>query len=114
MKLVSDILLQVFNSLVNHNVPGLVENGLYAFTRHRGLNSLDKFRPRKILHTYINMANQSLNLMFLALLVLLTGAVGVANFVEASNSQAKPGQRYTGMMWLTVAVALVLYKVSNR
>lgn len=60
------------------------------------------------------MANQSLNLLFLVLFALIFGAIGVSNFVEASNNQAKPGQRYTGMMWLTLAAALVIYKISNR
>jgi uncharacterized membrane protein YidH (DUF202 family) len=55
------------------------------------------------------------NLAFLVLFVLIFGALGVSNFVEAnSKGQQKPYQRYMGLLYLVLAVALVLFKVAAR
>lgn len=54
------------------------------------------------------------NLLFLILFVLIIGALGVSNFVEASNkSQATPFQRYFALLYVLMAVGLVIYKISN-
>lgn len=53
------------------------------------------------------------NLAFLVLFVLIIGALGVSNFVEAGGSQQKPYQRYLGLVYLMIAIALILFKVAN-
>lgn len=58
------------------------------------------------------MAN--FNLLFLVLFVLIIGALGISNFVEASNKgQATPYQRYFALLYVLIAVGLVVYKISN-
>jgi hypothetical protein len=52
--------------------------------------------------------------MFLVLFVLIIGALGVSNFVEASTKgQATPFQRYFALLYVLFAVGLVVYKISN-
>ena len=50
---------------------------------------------------------------FLVLFVAIIGALGVSNFVEASNSQATPYQRYFGLLYILMALGLIVYKMSN-
>jgi hypothetical protein len=55
------------------------------------------------------------NTAFLVLFVLILGALGVSNFVEASaKSQSKPFQNYFGLLYLLMAIGLVVYKISIR
>ena len=58
------------------------------------------------------MAN--FNVAFLALFVLILGALGVSSFVEAgTKDQATPYQRYFGLLYILMAIGLVIYKISN-
>jgi hypothetical protein len=52
------------------------------------------------------------NLMFLVLLILVLGALGVANFVEARKS-SQVGQPMFGLLYLVFAVGLIVYKIQN-
>jgi hypothetical protein len=55
------------------------------------------------------------NTAFLVLFVLILGALGVSNFVEASTkAQSKPFQNYFGLLYILMAIGLVVYKISNR
>jgi len=49
----------------------------------------------------------------MALFLLVLSGLGVANFVESSNSQAKTGQKFFGMLYILMAVLLILYKIQN-
>jgi hypothetical protein len=50
----------------------------------------------------------------MVLLVLILGALGVSNFVEASSkSQNRLGQRFFGLLYILFAVGLILYKISH-
>jgi hypothetical protein len=51
---------------------------------------------------------------FLVLFVLLLGGLSVSNFVEASNSQATPYQRYFAVIYLLMAIGLIVYKINDR
>jgi hypothetical protein len=54
------------------------------------------------------------NLAFLVLMVLMLGALGVSNFVEASSkSQGQMGQRFFGLLYIVLALGLIIYKISN-
>ena len=54
------------------------------------------------------------NVAFLVLFVAIIMALGVANFVEASKNQARPYQRYFGLLYIILALGLVVYKISER
>lgn len=60
------------------------------------------------------MADSKLDLAFMVLLVLILGALGVTNFVEAGKqSDNKMGRRFFGLLYILFAAGLVLYKISN-
>jgi len=59
------------------------------------------------------MAASTAELVFMALFLLVLSSLGIANFVESSNSQAKPGQKFFGMLYILFAVLLILYKIQN-
>jgi len=53
-------------------------------------------------------------LAFLVLLVLILGALGVSNFVEASSKgQNQLGQRFFGLLYIMFALGLIAYKISH-
>jgi len=43
----------------------------------------------------------------MALFLLVLSGLGVANFVESTNSQAKTGQQFFGLMYILMAVLLI-------
>ena len=54
------------------------------------------------------------NLAFLVLLVLVLGALSVANFVESTNkSGSQVGQSTFALLYLVFAVGLIIYKIQN-
>ena len=56
-----------------------------------------------------------LNLPFLALFVLTTGALSVSNFVEGSSKSPNGQyQNYLAVVYLLIALALIVFKVSGR
>ena len=58
------------------------------------------------------MAN--IDTAFLILLVLVLGALGVANFIESqSKGQKQVGQGFFGLLYLVFAVGLIIYKIQN-
>jgi multisubunit Na+/H+ antiporter MnhG subunit len=59
------------------------------------------------------MAASNAELLFMVLFLLVLAALGVANFVESSNSQAKTGQKFFGMLYILMAVLLIVYKIQN-
>ena len=59
------------------------------------------------------MAASTAELVFMALFLLVLSGLGVANFVESTNSQAKTGQQFFGLMYILMAVLLILYKIQN-
>jgi multisubunit Na+/H+ antiporter MnhG subunit len=59
------------------------------------------------------MAASTAELVFMALFLLILSALGVANFAESTNSQAKTGQKFFGMLYILFAVLLILYKIQN-
>jgi hypothetical protein len=60
------------------------------------------------------MADSKSDLAFMVLLVLILGALGVSNFVEASSKgQNQLGQRFFGLLYLVFALGLIAYKISH-
>ena len=59
------------------------------------------------------MAASTAELVFMALFLLVLSGLGIANFVESTNSQAKTGQKFFGMLYILMAVLLILYKIQN-
>ena len=60
------------------------------------------------------MADPKSDLAFLVLLVLILGALGVSNFIEAnSKGQNQMGQRFFGLLYIVLAIYLIVYKISN-
>jgi hypothetical protein len=60
------------------------------------------------------MADSKSDLAFMFLLVLILGALGVSNFVEASTkSESQMGQRFFGLLYLVFALGLIAYKISH-
>jgi hypothetical protein len=59
------------------------------------------------------MAASNAELLFMVLFLLVLAALGVSNFVESSNSQAKIGQKFFGMLYILMAVLLIVYKIQN-
>ena len=60
------------------------------------------------------MADSKLDLVFMFLLVLILGALGVSSFVEGSStSQAKMGQRFFALLYIVMALGLIVYKISH-
>jgi hypothetical protein len=60
------------------------------------------------------MADSKSDLAFMILLILILGALGVSNFVEASSKgQNKMGQRFFGLLYILFAFGLILYKISH-
>lgn len=59
------------------------------------------------------MAASNAELLFMVLFLLVLSALGVANFVESSNNQAKTGQKFFGMLYILMAVMLIVYKIQN-
>jgi len=60
------------------------------------------------------MADSKSDLAFMFLLVLILGALGVSNFVEASSKgQNQMGQRFFGLLYIIFALGLIVYKISN-
>jgi len=60
------------------------------------------------------MADSKFDLAFMVLLVLILGALGVSNFVEAGKqSDNKLGRRFFGLLYLVFALMLILYKISH-
>jgi hypothetical protein len=60
------------------------------------------------------MADSKSDLAFMVLLVLILGALGVSNFVEASSKdQNQVGQRFFGLLYIIFALGLIVYKISN-
>lgn len=54
------------------------------------------------------------DIAFMILLVLILGALGVTNFVEASSKgQNRMGQRFFGLLYIVLALGLIVYKISN-
>ena len=52
--------------------------------------------------------------VFLALLVILFGGLGVSNFVEAKNEQDQTaGRSFFALMFMILAISLVIYKITN-
>lgn len=54
------------------------------------------------------------NTGFVFLFVLIIGALGVTDFVEASQDRQKPFQRYFGLVYIMLAMVLLAFKVVNR
>jgi hypothetical protein len=60
------------------------------------------------------MADSKSDLAFMVLLVLILGALGVSNFVEASSKgQNRLGQRFFALLYLVFALGLIVYKISH-
>jgi len=59
------------------------------------------------------MVASTAELIFMALFLLVLSGLGVANFVESTNSQAETGQQFFGLMYILMAVLLILYKIQN-
>lgn len=59
------------------------------------------------------MAASTAELVFMALFLLILSALGVANFVESTNRQAKTGQKFFGLLYILMAVLLIVYKIQN-
>ena len=60
------------------------------------------------------MADFKSDLAFMILLVLILGALGVSNFVEASSKgQNQMGQRFFGLLYIVLALGLIVYKISH-
>jgi len=60
------------------------------------------------------MADSKSDIAFMFLLVLILGALGVSNFVEASSKdQNQVGQRFFGLLYIIFALGLIVYKISN-
>lgn len=60
------------------------------------------------------MADSKSDLAFMFLLVLILGALGVSNFVEASSKgQNQMGQRFFGLLYIIFALYLIVYKISH-
>jgi multisubunit Na+/H+ antiporter MnhG subunit len=59
------------------------------------------------------MAASTAELVFMALFLLVLSSLGFANFVESTNSQAKTGQQFFGMLYILMAVLLIVYKIQN-
>jgi len=49
----------------------------------------------------------------MALFLLVLSGLGIANFVESTNSQAKTGQQFFGLLYILMAVLLIVYKIQN-
>ena len=59
------------------------------------------------------MAASTAELVFMALFLLVLSGLGTANFVESTNSQAKTGQQFFGLLYILMAVLLIVYKIQN-
>ena len=60
------------------------------------------------------MADFKSDIAFMILLVLILGALGVTNFVEASSkSQNRMGQRFFALLYIVMALGLIVYKISH-
>jgi len=59
------------------------------------------------------MAASTAELVFMALFLLVLSSLGIANFVESTNSQAKTGQQFFGLLYILMAVLLIVYKIQN-
>jgi multisubunit Na+/H+ antiporter MnhG subunit len=59
------------------------------------------------------MVASTAELVFMALFLVVLSALGFANFAESTNSQAKTGQKFFGMLYILMAVLLILYKIQN-
>jgi len=59
------------------------------------------------------MVASTAELVFMALFLLILSALGIANFVESSKSQAKTGQQFFGLLYILMAVLLIVYKIQN-
>ena len=54
------------------------------------------------------------DIAFMVLLVLILGALGVSNFVEASSKdQNRMGQRFFALLYIVLALGLIVYKISH-
>jgi hypothetical protein len=61
------------------------------------------------------MADSKSDTGFMVLLVLILGALGVSNFVEASSKgHNRTGQRFFGLLYIMFALGLIAYKISHR
>jgi len=59
------------------------------------------------------MVASTAELIFMALFLLVLSGLGIANFVESTNSQAKTGQQFFGLLYILMAVLLIVYKIQN-
>jgi hypothetical protein len=61
------------------------------------------------------MADSKSDLTFMVLLILILGALGVSNFVEANTtkSSSQIGQQFFALLYILFAVGLVVYKISH-
>jgi len=60
------------------------------------------------------MVDPKSDLAFMVMLVLILGALGVSNFVEASSKgQNQLGQRFFGLLYIVLAIYLIVYKISH-
>jgi len=60
------------------------------------------------------MADFKSDIAFMILLVLILGALGISNFIEASSKgQNQMGQRFFGLLYIALAIYLIVYKISH-
>jgi len=60
------------------------------------------------------MVDPKSDLAFMVMLVLILGALGVSNFVEASSKgQNQLGQRFFGLLYIVLSIYLIVYKISH-
>jgi hypothetical protein len=59
------------------------------------------------------MGVSNAELLFMVLFLLVLSGLGVANFVESTNNQAKTGQKFFGLLYILMAVLLIVYKIQN-
>ena len=59
------------------------------------------------------MVASTAELIFMDLFLLVLSGLGIANFVESTNSQAKTGQQFFGLLYILMAVLLIVYKIQN-
>jgi len=60
------------------------------------------------------MADFKSDIAFMVLLVLMLGALGVSNFIEANTqSDNKLSRRLFALLYIVLAVYLIIYKISH-